>query len=171
MPLKALAFNSTLKSSTASEASSTGKLLELIAEEFKNHDVEFETIRLADHDIKPGVTSDEGEGDAWPEIREKVLQADILLIGTPIWLGQPSSVAKRVLERMDAFFSETDDAGRMPSFNHVAVVGIVGNEDGAHHVTAELLQALNDTGWTIPAQAACYWVGEAMQKTDFKDLP
>ena len=53
----------------------------------------------------------------------------------------------------------------------MAVVGIVGNEDGAHHVTAELLQALNDTGWTIPAQAACYWVGEAMQKTDFKDLP
>ena len=59
----------------------------------------------------------------------------------------------------------------MPSFGKVAVVGIVGNEDGAHHVTAELLQALNDTGWTIPAQAACYWVGEAMHKTDFKDLP
>ena len=59
----------------------------------------------------------------------------------------------------------------MPSFGKVAVVAIVGNEDGAHHVTAELLQALNDTGWTIPAQAACYWVGEAMHKTDFKDLP
>ena len=59
----------------------------------------------------------------------------------------------------------------MPSFNKVAVLAIVGNEDGAHHVTAELLQALNDTGWTIPAQAACYWVGEAMHKTDFKDLP
>jgi hypothetical protein len=71
---------------------------------------------------------------------------------------------------MDAFFSETDDAGRMPSFGKVAVVGIVGNEDGAHHVTAELLQALNDTGWTAAAQAACYWVGEAMHKTDFKDL-
>jgi len=94
-----------------------------------------------------------------------------LIFGTPIWLGQPSSLAKRVLERMDAFFSETDDAGRMPSFNKVAVVGIVGNEDGAHHVTAELLQALNDTGWTAAAQAACYWVGEAMHKTDFKDLP
>ena len=82
-----------------------------------------------------------------------------------------SSLAKRVVERMDAFFSETDDAGRMPSFGKIAVAGIVGNEDGAHNVTATLLQALNDTGWTIPAQAACYWVGEAMHKTDFKDLP
>ena len=129
-----------------------------------------ETIRIADHDVKPGVTSDEGEGDAWPDIRGKILDADILIFGTPIWLGQPSSLAKRVVERMDAFFSETDDAGRMPSFNKVAVIGIVGNEDGAHHVTAELLQALNDTGWTAAAQAACYWVGEAMHKTDFKDL-
>lgn len=59
----------------------------------------------------------------------------------------------------------------MPSFSKVAVIGIVGNEDGAHHVTAELLQALNDTGWTVPAQAACYWVGEAMHKTDFNELP
>ena len=82
-----------------------------------------------------------------------------------------SSLAKRVVERMDAFFSETDENGRMPSFGKVAVAGIVGNEDGAHNVTATLLQALNDTGWTIPAQAACYWVGEAMHKTDFKDLP
>ena len=130
-----------------------------------------ETIRIADHDIKPGVSSDEGDGDAWPDIRKRILDADILIFGTPIWLGQPSSLAKRVVERMDAFFSETDESGRMPSFGKVAVVGIVGNEDGAHHVTAELLQALNDTGWTVPAQAACYWVGEAMHKTDFKDLP
>ncbi|PWE52957.1 NADPH-dependent oxidoreductase [Metarhizobium album] len=170
MPLKALAFNSTLKSSTASEASSTGKLLELIAEEFKNHDVEFETIRLADHNIKPGVTSDEGEGDAWPEIREKVLQADILLIGTPIWLGQPSSVCKRALERMDAFLEETDDEGRMVSYGKVAAVAVVGNEDGAHHVSAEVYQALNDVGFTIPANAVAYWVGEAMGSTNFVDL-
>jgi multimeric flavodoxin WrbA len=130
-----------------------------------------ETIRIADHDIKPGVTSDEGTGDAWPDIRKRILDCDILIFGTPIWLGQPSSLAKRVVERMDAFFSETEDNGRTPAFGKVVVVGIVGNEDGAHHVTAELLQALNDTGWTAAAQAACYWVGEAMHKTDFKDLP
>jgi hypothetical protein len=81
-----------------------------------------------------------------------------------------SSVAKRVVERMDAFLGETDDRGRMPSFSKLAVAAIVGNEDGAHNVTADLFQALNDEGWTIPSAGACYWVGEAMQKTDFKDL-
>jgi multimeric flavodoxin WrbA len=170
MTLKALAFNSTLKSSAASENSSTDKLLDLIAEEFKKHDVEMETIRLADHDIKPGVTSDEGEGDAWPKIREHVLSVDILLIGTPIWLGQPSSVCKRALERMDAFLEETDEQGRMVSYGKVAAVAVVGNEDGAHHVSAEVFQALNDVGFTIPANAVAYWVGEAMNSTNFVDL-
>lgn len=170
MTLKALAFNSTLKSSSSSEESSTGKLLELIAKEFKKHDVETETIRLADHDIKPGVTSDEGEGDAWPELRKKALEADILLIGTPIWLGQPSSVCKRALERMDAFLDETDDQGRMVSYGKVAAVAVVGNEDGAHHVSAEVYQALNDVGFTIPANAVAYWVGEAVGSTNFVDL-
>ena len=171
MSLKAIAINCTLKR-TGGEPSSTDRMIELIAGELARHGVELsETIRIADHDIKPGVTSDEGPGDAWPDIRRRILDADILIFGTPIWLGQPSSLAKRVVERMDAFFSETDKQGRTPSFGKVVVVGIVGNEDGAHHVTAELLQALNDTGWTAAAQAACYWVGEAMHKTDFKDLP
>ena len=169
--LTAIAINCTLKRG-GSEPSSTDKMIGLIADELSKRGVEVrDTIRIADHDIKPGVTSDEGPGDAWPDIRKRILDCDILIFGTPIWLGQPSSLAKRVVERMDAFFSETDDEGRMPSFGKIAVVGIVGNEDGAHHVTAELLQALNDTGWTVPAQAACYWVGEAMHKTDFKDLP
>ncbi|KQS93952.1 flavodoxin [Rhizobium sp. Leaf391] len=170
MTLKALAFNSTLKSSASSDQSSTGKLLELIAEEFMQYGVETETLRLADHDIKPGVTSDEGDGDAWPKIREKVLEADILVIGTPIWLGQPSSVCKRALERMDAFLEETDDQGRMVSYGKIAAVAIVGNEDGAHHVSAEVYQALNDVGFTIPANAVAYWVGEAMGSTNFVDL-
>ncbi len=170
MPIKALAFNSTLKSSSASEASSTGRLLDLISEEFQKHGVETEIIRLADYDIKPGVKSDEGEGDAWPAIRGKVLQADILLIGTPIWLGQPSSICKRALERMDAFLEETDEEGRMVSYGKVAAVAVVGNEDGAHHVSAEIYQALNDVGFTIPANAIAYWVGVAMGSTNFIDL-
>jgi len=170
MSIKALAFNSTLKSSTSSESSSTGKLLELIAKEFEKHEVETEIVRLADHDIKPGVTSDEGEGDAWPKIRDKVLEADIVLVGTPIWLGQPSSVCKRALERMDAFLEETDEQGRMVSYGKVAAVAVVGKEDGAHHVSAEVYQALNDVGFTIPANAVAYWVGEAMGSTNFIDL-
>ena len=128
------------------------------------------TIRIADHDVMPGVTSDEGKGDQWPQIREQILAADILVFGTPIWMGQASSIAKRVLERMDAFLSETDEAGRMPSYSKVAIAAIVGNEDGAHWASSQIFQSLNDTGWTIPAVAACYWVGEAMGSVDFKDL-
>jgi multimeric flavodoxin WrbA len=146
-------------------------MIGVLREAFAEHDVTVaDSIRIADHNVKPGVTSDEGGGDDWPKIRERILAADILVFGTPIWLGQASSVAKRVLERMDAFLSETDDAGRMPSYGKVAVAAIVGNEDGAHWATSQLFQALNDTGWTIPAVAACYWVGEAMGSTDFKDL-
>jgi multimeric flavodoxin WrbA len=170
MQLRAIAFNSTLKSSVAQEKSSTDRMLQLIADELKKFDVETEIIRLADYNVKPGVTSDEGEGDAWPALRQKVLDAQIVLLGTPIWLGQPSSIAKRVMERMDAFLEETDDQGRMVSYGIVAGVAVVGNEDGAHHVSAEVYQALNDVGFTIPANAVAYWVGEAMGSTNFVDL-
>jgi multimeric flavodoxin WrbA len=91
-------------------------------------------------------------------------------MGTPIWLGQPSSICKRALERMDAFLEEMDDEGRMVSYGKVAAVAVVGNEDGAHHVSAELFQALNDVGFTVPASAVAYWVGEAMGSTNFVDL-
>ncbi|WP_334656930.1 flavodoxin family protein [Sphingomonas panaciterrae] len=170
MPLKAIALNCSLKGA-AGEPSSTDKMIGLVAAALAEHGVDCaETIRVVDHDVKPGVTSDEGSDDAWPELRRRILEADILIFGTPVWLGQMSSVAKRVVERMDAFLSETDDQGRMPSFGKVAIVAIVGNEDGAHSISAALYQALNDTGWTIPAAAACYWVGEAMGKTDFKEV-
>lgn len=168
MTLKAIALNGTLK---AKGASSTDRMIETLAPAFAKHDVEIvETIRLADHNILPGVSSDEGKGDDWPAIREKILAADILIFAGPIWMGQVSSVSKRALERMDAFLDETDDRGRMPSYSKVAIAAIVGNEDGAHHVSANVFQALNDVGFTIPAVAACYWVGEAMGSKDYKDL-
>ena len=170
MKLSAIAINCSLKAKSA-EPSSTDSMIGIIADAFRPHDVSLtETIRIADHNILPGVKSDEGPGDAWPDIRRRILSADILIFGTPIWLGQPSSLAKRVLERMDAFFGEMDERGRTPAFGKVAVAAIVGNEDGAHHVTAELFQALNDVGWTIPAMGSCYWVGEAMHKTNFNEL-
>jgi len=171
MPLSAIALNCSLKRASG-EPSSTDAMIALLVSELKKRDVAFRgTIRIADHEVKPGVTSDEGAGDEWPEIRRRILECDILIFGTPIWLGQPSSLAKRVVERMDAFLSETDEKGRMPSASKVALVAIVGNEDGAHLVSAALYQALSDTGWTIPASAVSYWVGEAMGKTDFRDLP
>ena len=168
MPLTAIALNCSLK---PEGESSTDVMLGLLKDAFAAHDVTLtETIRIAAHDVKPGVSSDEGDGDAWPAIRATILAADILIFGGPVWMGQIGSVAKRVLERMDAFLSETDDQGRMPSFGKVAVAAIVGNEDGAHFSTAQLFQSLNDTGWTIPAVGAVYWVGEAYGKIDFKDL-
>ncbi len=116
--VKAIALNCTLKPSP--EPSSTDVLLDQVATEFRKHDVGFEIIRLVDMNIKPGVTSDEGDGDDWPEIRRRILAADILVLASPIWLGHPSSLAQRALERMDAFLSELDDEGRMVSY---------GNED------------------------------------------
>lgn len=170
MPLKALALNCTLKADPGQE-SSTDAMIAVLKKALADRAVDLtETVRVAALDIKPGVTSDEGDGDAWPDLRAKIIAHDILIFGGPIWMGQIGSIAKRVLERMDAFLSETDEQGRMPSYGKVAVAAIVGNEDGAHFSSAQLFQALNDVGWTIPAVAACYWVGEAMGSTDFKDL-
>mgnify|MGYP003640187233 FL=1 len=170
MSLTAIALNCSLKSDPK-ETSSTDHMIDVLKKSFEKKDIAItETVRCAAYDIKPGVTSDEGDDDDWPDLRDKILDHDILIFGGPIWMGQVSSVGKRVLERMDAFMSETDEAGRMPSYGNVAVAAIVGNEDGAHQCTAQLFQALNDVGWTIPAVAACYWVGEAMGSTDFKDL-
>ena len=168
--IKALALNCTLKADPA-HTSSTDAMIEVLRLALAERHVELtETVRVAALDIKPGVSSDEGEGDAWPALRAKILAHDIVIFGSPIWLGQVSSVAKRVLERMDAFLGEADDQGRMPSYGKLAVAAIVGNEDGAHYCAAQLFQALNDVGWTIPSIASCYWVGEAMGSTDFKDL-
>ncbi|RUT28616.1 NADPH-dependent oxidoreductase [Arsenicitalea aurantiaca] len=169
MALSALTLNCSLKRSSG-EASSTDVLLGQVEEKLRGEGASIERLRIADFNILPGVTSDEGEGDDWPMIRKKVLAADILILGTPIWMGQPTSIVKRVLERMDAFLGETDDAGRMVSTGIVAGVAVVGNEDGAHHVCAELFQALNDVGFSLAPNACTYWVGEAMGKVEYKDL-
>jgi multimeric flavodoxin WrbA len=168
MTLQVLALNCTLKA--GSGASSTDLMLRQLCDELEGHDASCEIVRVADLDIKPGVTADEGDGDEWPGLRSKILDADIVVMGTPIWLGAPSSICKRVVERLDAMLGETDDHGRMPTFGKVAVVAVVGNEDGAHHVAAECYQWLNDVGFSIPAAGAVYWVGEAMGSIDYQDL-
>jgi multimeric flavodoxin WrbA len=166
-PLRALILTCTLKPSPT--PSSSELLAGEIATALKQHDVESETLRVVDHRVKFGVGLDEGEGDEWPAIRKKLMAADLLVIATPIWLGQPSAVCKLVLERLDAELGEKDEHGRLRTFGKVAALGVVGNEDGAHHVTAEVYQALSDVGFTIPANAVTYWVGEAMQAVDYKD--
>lgn len=171
MSLTALAINCSLKASGDKEKSSTDKIIADLLSALKPHGVKGEVIRALDHDIKPGVLSDMGKGDDWPKLRAKIVAADIFILGLPIWMGQPSSVAKRVMERMDAFLEETDDKGRMPAAGKVALVAIVGNEDGAHHCHAECFQALNDVGFTIPANGGVYWVGEAMGVVNYVDMP
>ncbi len=98
------------------------------------------------------------------------MAADILVLATPTWMGQHSSVCMRVLERLGAELSELDDQGPPKLYPKVAKAAIVGNQDGAHHITAEVFQALNDVGFCIAAQAVTYWNGEAMQTTDYQDL-
>jgi multimeric flavodoxin WrbA len=167
-PLRAVALNCTLKPGPA--PSSTELMISQVLGELALHGVVGSQIRVVDFDVKPGVLTDMGDGDAWPTIRAQVLAADILVLGTPTWMGHMSSVAQRVLERLDAELSETDDAGRPILFGKVAVTAVVGNEDGAHKITADLFQALNDVGYTIPAQGGTYWNGEAMQGVDYNDL-
>jgi multimeric flavodoxin WrbA len=118
-----------------------------------------EHLRLADHRIDPGVLSEAvADGDEWPAVHAKVAAADVVVLATPTWLGQPGSVIKRALERLDAILSETQPDGATPlAFNKVAGVVVTGNEDGAHHVIAELVQAAVDLGFTVPGQAWTYW--------------
>jgi multimeric flavodoxin WrbA len=169
-PLKVLAFNCSLKSVRGQETSSTQVLLGQVMEAMREQGATGDVVRAVDHNIKPGVQSDEGEGDDWPALRQRVINADILIMATPIWLGQPSSVSKRVMERMDAFLGETDGRGRMPSYGKVALAVVVGNEDGAHHCAAELIQALTEVGFTAPPGSVTYWVGEAQGSKVYKDL-
>lgn len=166
--LTCLALNCSLKSSGPS---STERLLEQVLEALRSHGVAGEVVRAAALQVHPGVESEaQGPGDDRPALRERVLASDIVLLGSPIWLGNPSSVCRRVLERMDAFLSETDDEGRMVTFGKVGGVAVTGNEDGAHSVIAQCYQGLADVGFTIPTNAATYWVGEAMGSVDYLEL-
>lgn len=166
--LRALALNCTLKPSP--QPSSGDLMASQFLEELTTHGVETSSVRAVDHNIAPGVDTDMGDGDDWPAIRAHVMSADVLVFISPTWMGHMSSVAQRVLERLDADNGAEGADGSPLLYGKVAVVGVVGNEDGAHKVTADVFQALNDVRYTIPAQGGTYWNGEAMQKTDYRDL-
>lgn len=168
MHVKALGLNGTLKPSPT--PSSTEKLLDQLLQRLSDFGVQTSSVRLADRHIPPGVKADEGEGDQWPDIRRQMMDAQILVLATPIWVGQPSSLIKRALERMDAFLGEIEGDGYYPTFGKVGIVAVVGNEDGAHHVAAELYQSLADFGFSIPGGSNAYWVGEAMGSKNYIEL-
>ncbi|MGC4946931.1 flavodoxin family protein [Streptomyces sp. DT224] len=165
---RALALVCTL--SPSPKPSSSQLLADQIMAELTGLGVKGETVRIADHDVRPGIAQDMGDGDEWPRLREKVMAADILLVATPIWLGHPASLCQRVLERLNADISETDEEGRQLPYGKVGMVAVVGNEDGAHKVSADVFQGLNDLGFTLAPGAVSYWVGEAMHGTDYRDL-
>lgn len=153
--MKALFVSCTLKRSP--EPSNTELLASVVAGALEERGVDVGHVRLADLDVPPGVVTDLGDGDEWPQVHARLLDAEILVVVTPTWLGRPSSVAQRMLERMGAMLSETADDGTPVAYNRVAGVVVTGNEDGAHHVISEITGALADLGYTIPGQAWTYW--------------
>jgi multimeric flavodoxin WrbA len=165
---RALALVCSLQPSPA--PSSSELMARQVLDALGEHGFTSDVVRVVDHDVRPGVEVDMGEGDAWPAIREQLMVADVLVVSTPTWVGHMSSVAQRVLERLDGELSETDDSGRPLVTGKVAVVCVVGNEDGAHKIAADLFQGLNDIGFTIPAQGSTYWNDEAMGGRDYQDL-
>ena len=160
MAIRALFLNCTLKKSP--QVSNTHALVDKALIIFKELGVESEVIRVVDHNIAFGVSSDEGNEDEWPFILEKIKACDILIIASPIWFGVRSSVAQMVLERLDGTYMEGDpETGQYPLYGKVAGVIVTGNEDGAHNVAATTLFNMTHLGCTVPPNVDCYWVGDA----------
>ena len=137
-PLRALALVCSLKPSPAE--SSTHLIASQVLAALAEHDVSGELVRVVDHDVKPGVDKDMGEGDAWPAIFDKVMAAQALVIGSPIWLGNPSSACIQLLERLYAHSSDTTAAGQYVYYNKVGGCVVTGNDDGG--VAAQVEQRL-----------------------------
>jgi multimeric flavodoxin WrbA len=161
--MRAMFVNCTLKPSP--ELSHTGGLVDVSASIMRKHGVEVEIVRAVDEDIATGVWPDMTEHgaatDAWPEIFPRVMASDILVLAGPIWLGDNSSVMKRVIERLYACSSLLNDAGQYAYYGRVGGCLITGNEDGIKHCAMNVLYSLQHLGYTIPPQADAGWIGEA----------
>ena len=161
--LRATYLNCTLKRSP--ERSHTQGLVDLSAAIMRQHGVDVEVLRVVDHDIATGVYTDMTQHgwatDAWPEIHERVMASDILVVAGPIWLGDNSSVTKRVIERLYGGSGDLNDAGQYAYYGRVGGCLITGNEDGIKHCAQNVLYSLQHIGYTIPPQADAGWIGEA----------
>lgn len=159
--LSALFFNTTLKKSPG--VSNTQGLIDISTQIMHKHGVTTEVIRAIDHDIATGVYPDmrehDWETDEWPEIYKKVVSADILVIAGPIWLGDNSSVTKKVIERLYAQSGELNSQGQYSYYGKVGGCLITGNEDGVKHCAMNILYSLQHLGCTIPPQADAGWIG------------
>lgn len=161
--LSALFFNCTLK--PTGTLSHTEKLLDVSKAIMEANGIAVEMLRPVDYDLAPGVYPDMREHgfarDDWPDICMKVMAADILVIGTPIWLGEESSVCRRVIERLYGESSKLNDKGQSIFYGKVGGTVVTGNEDGIKHCAMTILYALGHLGYAIPPQADCGWIGEA----------
>lgn len=167
--MKALFINCTLKRTP--DFSNTGALAEKAAAQLQELGFQTEIIRLNDYNVLTGNTSDEGNGDEWPEILEKIKACQIFVIATPIWMGHLASTSQKVIERLDAIFRDENlidkSTGQYMPYNKVAGCLVTGNEDGAHSCAAQVLWALQEVGFTIPPNVNAYWVGKAGAEKDY----
>jgi multimeric flavodoxin WrbA len=153
--MKTLVLNCTLKPSPI--ASNTEALATEVIKELERLGATVSMVRVADHNIITGTKSDMGEGDEWPAILSKLLACDILIMATPTWMGTLSSMAMRVMERMNGLYAAKDAQGLPVTYNKVAGFVVTGEEDGARHVVAEMAHGLMDVGFTIAPQSYTYW--------------
>lgn len=160
IPIRALILNCTLKPSP--EPSHTEALIKKVKKLYRALDVKTEVIRVVDHNIPFGISSNMGKGDAWPSILKKILKSEILIMAMPIWFGVRSSVAQMVIERLDGTYEQGDKkTGQFPLYNTVGGAIVTGNEDGAHDCLSTTLFNLSHLGCTIPPNADTYWLGPA----------
>ena len=161
--LSAFYINTTLKRSP--EQSHTQGLMDISAEIMRRQEVKVDMIRATDFDIAPGVWPDMTEHgwdtDDWPSISERVMAADILVLGTPIWLGEKSSICTKVIERLYGNSSQLNEAGQYAYYGRVGGCLVTGNEDGIKHCSMNILYSLQHLGFVIPPQADAGWIGEA----------
>ncbi|GAA5444517.1 8-demethyl-8-aminoriboflavin-5'-phosphate synthase [Microbulbifer sp. NBRC 101763] len=161
--LKAVFLNCTLKPTP--ELSHTDGLVTISREIMQRNGISVQVLRPVDHDIAfgvyPDMTKHGWENDDWPQIFQQVIEANILVITTPIWLGEKSSVCTQVIERLYANSSDLNDQGQYAYYGRVGGCLITGNEDGAKHCAMNILYSLQHLGYVIPPQADAAWVGEA----------
>jgi multimeric flavodoxin WrbA len=169
--LRALFINCTLKPSPAK--SHTRALMDVSMEIMRRNGVTVDDFRAVDHDIATGVYPDMTEhgarSDEWPALFERVMAADILVIGSPIWLGQTSSVCQLVIERLYGNSAQLNDAGQYAYYGRAGGCIITGNEDGIKHCSMSILYSLQHLGYTIPPQADAGWIGEAGPGPSYAD--
>jgi len=169
--LKALFLNCTLKPTP--NLSHTEGLIEVSREIMEKNGVVTEVLRPVDYKIAPGVYPDMTEHgferDDWPKIQEKVLDADILIIGSPIWLGEKSSVCNLVIERLYSYSGNLNEQGQYAYYGRTGGCIITGNEDGIKHCSMSILYGLQHLGYVIPPQADCGWIGEAGPGPSYRD--